>query len=317
VDAKGQLEYEIVLKTKPASNKITLALDFPDGLMFAYQDTLENDYKNGVMVDPGQTLAEYLAGTTRPKDVEGSYAVYWKKRNNQYRTGKFCHIYRPTATDDNSNETYCNIAIVGKTLTIEMPQAWLDGAVFPVVVDPTLGYNTVGGTVGGNSDRSYANFGGTVADDTVSLTGEITVLHFYHQANWTSGETMYIGLYDESGSEPNNVVGQTTALSVNGAAWSNWDVSGEDWGVTNGNDYYVSANAAVNPSGGAWTYDTGVTGAGSWYYAAAGPLQDPWPVAGDNWLAGVFLSMYADYAAVGGGGLEMELAMHHYRMMRE
>jgi hypothetical protein len=299
VDAKGQIEYEIVLKTKPLSNKIELTLDFPDGLFFAYQDTLENDFQNGIMVEPGETLAEYLTHTFRPPEVVGSYAVYWQKRNNKYRTGKFCHIYRPTATDDVLDEIFCDITIVGKTLTIEIPQAWLDSAVFPVVIDPTLGYTTIGGTTGGTNNRNYVNKGGSIVDDTASVTGTVTDFHFYQQANWTAGETIYIGLYNESGGDPGTIVAQTTMTSVAGAGWKT--VSGLSWAVTSGSDYYTALNSSFYPISGPLIYDTGLGGTcGIFYISAAGPLPEPWNAGGDSWSGGILISYYVDYSGAAG-----------------
>ena len=86
----GKLEYEIEFKQTPLSNVVTLNLAFPIGLDFYYQPELEQ--------------WEIDEGCVRPDNVVGSYAVYWNKKNNRYKTGKFCHIYRPKIIDADRKE---------------------------------------------------------------------------------------------------------------------------------------------------------------------------------------------------------------------
>jgi hypothetical protein len=137
IDSNGELEYEIELAKKPQSNIINLSLTFPDGLEFFYQ--------------PPLTEKQIAGGRHRSDNVIGSYAVYWNKSNNQYKTGKFCHIYRPKVTDADGKWTWAELSIVGRTLSITIDQTWLDNAVYPIIVDPTLGYNTVGASHVGNT----------------------------------------------------------------------------------------------------------------------------------------------------------------------
>jgi hypothetical protein len=63
-----------------------------------------------------------------------------------YMAGKVGHIYRIKAIDANGDWTWGkqNIDVGKKLHTIELPQDWLDKAAYPVVVDPTFGYTTLG-----------------------------------------------------------------------------------------------------------------------------------------------------------------------------
>lgn len=167
IDPNGRIEYEIEFATKPASNIVILELDFPEGLKFYYQDTLVNEWKKN---PEDLTLKEYLAMNIRPENVEGSYAVYWKKRNNQYRTGKFCHIYAPYVTDADSRRFKCPQTIDGKQWRITLP----DEARYPLVLDPTLGYTTEGGTMSGAYEYIYGT-----CHTMPSETGTVTSFGFY------------------------------------------------------------------------------------------------------------------------------------------
>ncbi len=190
VDENGHLEYEIVLKSKPASNKIELDLDFPEGLRFTFQDTLENEYNAGNT--QGLSLSEYLIRSDRPDNVVGSYVGYWKNQDNQYKTGKFCHIYRPKAIDDNTNELWCNQNIIGKKWTIEIDQTWLNNAVYPVVVGPNLGYATEGGSLFANGTGSWS----AIHDTTDGSGGTTAQLHMWCD-NTGATDNFLICIYDD------------------------------------------------------------------------------------------------------------------------
>jgi len=134
----GGFEFEIVLKEKPATNQIVLDID-AKGLRFSYQ--------------PPLTQQEIDNGTVRPDNVVGSYAVYHAtKKNNEYMTGKAFHIYRPSAEDALGNKAWCSLYIDGHidptSLTLTVPQQFLDEATYPVVIDPTFGRTSIGGTSG-------------------------------------------------------------------------------------------------------------------------------------------------------------------------
>ncbi|MBA7651571.1 hypothetical protein ES703_59390 [subsurface metagenome] len=132
----GGLRFELVLKAKPLSNSFSIPIKSKN-LRFSYQPFLTE-----------QDVAE---GRSCPLNVEGSYAVYHTtKKNNQYMTGKAFHIYRPIAEDAFGNKVWCALHIDGHldptSLTITVPQQFLDEATYPVVIDPDFGYTTIGGT---------------------------------------------------------------------------------------------------------------------------------------------------------------------------
>ncbi|MGD9381502.1 MAG: hypothetical protein PVI03_03580, partial [Candidatus Thorarchaeota archaeon] len=132
---EGGLEFEVVFHKKPKSNIVEFSIQTKE-LDFFYQAPL--------------TPEELVDGRRkRPANVDGSYAVYHKtKRDNRYKTGKAFHIYRPHVVDSRGNETWADLAVdlPTETLTIIIPQDFLDHAKYPVYVDPTLGYSSIGAT---------------------------------------------------------------------------------------------------------------------------------------------------------------------------
>lgn len=138
----GGLEIEIELPRRPKTNVFDFTIQ-TKGLAFYYQ--------------PPLTEQEKAQGATRPENVEGSYAVYHAtKRDNfvggkEYKTGKAFHIYRPKAIDADGAEVWCELAIDEQAgiLTVTVPQNWLDTASYPVRVDPTVGYTSLGASLTG------------------------------------------------------------------------------------------------------------------------------------------------------------------------
>lgn len=138
---EGGFEYEIDLKEKPTSNVVEFYLD-TKGLDFFYQ--------------PELTQKEKDDGAERPENVIGSYAVYTseKKINNvegkEYKTGKVGHIFRPKIIDSAGTEVWGKLNIDSKKgiLSVEIPQEFLDKAVYPVkhASGLTFGYTSAGGS---------------------------------------------------------------------------------------------------------------------------------------------------------------------------
>lgn len=124
-----RFEYDVLLLKEPETNSIEIELDFPDGLEFFRQPSLES-----LMASPFRCSPEAI----------DSYAVYWKERNGPYKTGKFCHIYRPLIRDARGRKVWGLLDIADHRMTITIPEEWLADAAYPVVVDPVVGTQTRG-----------------------------------------------------------------------------------------------------------------------------------------------------------------------------
>ena len=147
-------EIEIELKSKPATNKFDFTITGAENLDFFYQ--------------PELTAEEIAEGVSRPENVVGSYAVYHKTKANHrvgstnYATGKAYHIFRPKAIDASGVETWAELLYLNGVLIVTVPQQFLDSAVYPVTIDPTFGYTSLGAS----------NFGiANVSSDTSSRLG--------------------------------------------------------------------------------------------------------------------------------------------------
>ncbi|WP_319583955.1 hypothetical protein [uncultured Pseudodesulfovibrio sp.] len=159
--AADRLKWDVEFTTHPGVYAWGFALRDSGNLSYHYQ--------------PDLTDQELAAGVERPEDVVGSYAIYMDRMHNEYGTGKFAHVYRPLFQDANGDEQWGSIEIADGVMTISIAPEWLDGAAFPVTLDPTIGYDTMGSS---NIAGSQAYRAALAADKYTAASGDtITAIH--------------------------------------------------------------------------------------------------------------------------------------------
>jgi hypothetical protein len=114
-------EYDCILEKEPESNVITLLIEGAEKYDFFRQPDFVPD-----------------------NFLKGSYAVYKKDTLLGEGTGKLCHIHRPEIIDARGRRCWGDLAVAGNELRITIPDWFLSGAKYPVIVDPTIGTTTVG-----------------------------------------------------------------------------------------------------------------------------------------------------------------------------
>ena len=227
-EAEGEMEFEIVLKQKPPTNALVLPIQTA-GLNFFCQ--------------PELTAAEIAKGHYRPENVIGSYAVYHKTKRDDYtklggknyRCGKAFHIYRPKLIDALGATAWATLEINVATerLIITAPQAFLDAAAYPVIVDPTFGYSGAGAS-------SYAILANEAKGQKASpaSSGDADSISVY--VGTTGSGNMKGVLTDSSGVILANGVTNPATITT-----STWVVCsyGTKPAVTNGVSYRIAAVA--------------------------------------------------------------------------
>ena len=222
-------EFEFKLLKKPTTNQFLMSIE-TKGFAFQYQ--------------PELTEAEKKNGAYRPDNVVGSYAVFHstKRDGAKYKAGKVLHIYRPYAEDAMGECVWCSMSIdvVAKTMLIEIPQDFLDSAVYPIVVDPTFGYTSIGGSWQEyNQDQA---FGGKYASNA---TTEIDSLTFYAKRSASDGTTPQPKIVMWGGGSPpasilTNGVGPAISVTDLSGAWYTVNYSSKP-SVSNGTAYRLGA----------------------------------------------------------------------------
>lgn len=220
VNEDGGVEFEWVVPEKPKSN-VLIATIQTKGLDFFYQPPLTNE--------------EVEQGDERPENVVGSYAVYHKTKGGmnrsdrrEYKAGKAFHIYRPWIYDKSGDGVYGDLNIDQEKglLTVTVPQDFLEKAVYPVVVDPTFGYTSIGASTG------------TMSDDHVVLVGNLTAVNGVldsistYRSSDSSVNTWKMAVY-------NNITYHGTSFYPQSADLVGETVEGEDttlgWNTLNAN----------------------------------------------------------------------------------
>jgi hypothetical protein len=114
-------EYDCILNREQESNVVILRMEGAENFDFFRQPDF--------VTDP------FLAG---------SYAVYKKVTLPGEGTGKLCHIHRPLIIDAAERRVWGDLFVAGNKLRVTIPEAWLSGAKYPVVVDPVIGLSALG-----------------------------------------------------------------------------------------------------------------------------------------------------------------------------
>lgn len=207
---EGGFEYNIVLKEKPATNIVSLGME-TENLDFFYQ--------------PALTMEEIKQGASRPDDVVGSYAVYYKggvsgdysaMSGKNYKAGKAFHIYRPRIDDSAGKWVWGDLHIDEKAglLTVTIPQDFLDNAVYPVrhAAGLALGYTNIGGS----SAAVLTGYLMAIMDTSAASGGTVSKIQ---AAVWGSSSSygVKMAIYTDNGSDPPSYPSNLVANSSTGA----------------------------------------------------------------------------------------------------
>ena len=290
---EGGLEYEITLESKPKDNVITIPFS-KENITLLYQPPLTEEFKqeNCEVWTPTHIKLKNGMEFDRPENVVGSYAVYHSsKRDNQYKTGKICHIFRPKLIDADGKTAWAEFnrdANETSVLTITLPQAFLDSARYPVTVDPTFGKTNIGGTTWAGWDGYQ---GATLA--ACPEAGTVVTLHLYAQDAGNARIALYS--HDSGNNRPDTLQCQSATESCGATAWHEFDVP--DTAVVAATYWLAWGYMGDTTS---LRYDsTGSAG----YKEFAGSF--PSPYGAFEWTGSRTISIYATYTAAGGGGQQL------------
>jgi hypothetical protein len=276
---------DVLLNEKPDTNRFCYTIEDAEAYDFFYQ--------------PPLTEQEIKEGSERPPEIEGSYAVYHKTlKNNDYKTGKVMHIPRPQvwSLSDESTKVWADLSYDAGELCVTVPQKFIDTATYPVRVDPTFGYTSVGGTTG-SASANWLYTGGSAAVVPAS-DGDLDSVSFY--TNYTSGSgNVRMAVYvDSTGALLDSTAGASLASS---AAWNTQNVN-TGASVSSASSYRIAGHGSVGYS---FAYDTN---AGSPLFkfkssSYANPLPDP--ISWSNIGSGLqqIISIYATYTEASGGAV--------------
>lgn len=207
----GGMKVDILLNSKPDTNRFCYQIEGWENYDFFYQPSLTEEYPdtaNGLgndtwRVDPetGQRFEfDIVNAVQRPEEIVGSYAVYHKSLRNHksgetnYETGKVAHIPYPYVWEvgDEENKLRAeDFSIVDGEMCVTVQQDFLDTATYPVRVDPTFGYTTVGESTTLVADDRVLLMG----DQTLSESGTLDSMSMYRDLD-TGANTWKMAIYN-------------------------------------------------------------------------------------------------------------------------
>lgn len=275
---EGGFEFEVILKEKPDTNVMEFSLN-AKGLEFFYQ--------------PELTQEEIDGGASRPENVIGSYAVYYKNcptnyvGGKLYRAGKAFHIYRPRIEDAEGNWVWGELHIENGLITVTIPQEFLNNAVYPIkhATGLEFGYTTVG-------ENSFLNSGGDLFGSLydLSVDGDVSKLTIYNDFGTDTRRIKGI-IYDDSF----NSEGVTQEAIFTAGDHNDWEDVTFSSSVSLSSGNYILVGFADG------VYMARDLSVGTGYYEfdyGYGTPPDPWS---GNTPYAQKISIYATYTPAGGG----------------
>lgn len=288
---------DMVLTAKPSTTTFHFKIDGWENYDFFYQPPLSE--KDPCRSENGKSY--------RPENVVGSYAVYHKTlRDNQYMTGKLCHIYRPKFIDADGKWTWGVLNFDRGDLTVSCTSQFLKNARYPVTVDPDVGYGAIGGT----TDENNANYSYCIWYPVPVLSaGQTVALSSFAIVSYNNGNNLKCALYtnntgglDPADWTPLNLIANTTSAegtsdSGSTAVWVGMTVAGGAT-LTQGTTIWLTCCMENNAQRS--RYDSGRSqswGWGSTAFATFPPAEYPDTSAGKN---SGYVSFHFTYS-IGGG----------------
>jgi hypothetical protein len=281
----GGFEYDIRLLAAPASSVLPLPFSL-SGLELFFQ--------------PPLTPAEIARGNKRPPHVVGSYAAYHSTKGalhrvagdaDKYRTGKAFHLYRPHAVDALGRRIWLDLiydAVLGQ-MAIHLPPAWFAAATYPVVIDPTVGYTTLGASV------EFANNYTMTCSFTAPESGDANPGTAFLGCNRTSGVgTLEVGAYVNGAANPNGKARLARSGTITPTAVMGFRSAAITWTGITAIAYWIGGFSSDFCN---LAYDAGLTG---WFRAISPQGQAPDPWGTNEGSVDERISVYVDYTAAGG-----------------
>ena len=292
----GRIKDTITIPTKPASNILTFDITSKN-ITFHWQGPLNEDEncKQGKNCTANycDCLAPFFTAH-RPVEVVGSYAIMFK--NNE---GKFGHMYRPFAEDADGKKVWCIQELKDNKITVKVPQSFIDNAKYPVIIDPIVGMDSVGGSHGNSEDDHDVAYGPYAAE----ASGNITWIKFY--ATSTASGEVTLGIFSDNGSDyPNANLEDGGGVTMSSDGWQE-DTLDATQAVTNGTKYWLCLNKDEDVN----DYWDSVAG----YYIkwkvatySSGTLPSTWPSSGYSASSRKF-SIYSDISGATGTNTQINI----------
>lgn len=260
---KDKRDQEVITETVDFGDggfKIDILLnEKPDTNHFCYQ--IENAADYDFFYQPPLTQQEIDDGASRPEHIVGSYAVYHKtKRNHKlgeedYATGKVMHIPRPEVWEVGnkaSTTQWADLSYADGELCVTVDRAYLAKASYPVRVDPTFGYTSIGASYDFNAyDADNGQVWHRASQFNLPVAGEVTGMDAYFIYDPSGTFKMALSIHNTS----LNREGYTESLEIDNSSGQWYSYSMNSNPSLSSGDYWLGFNLSYE---GSTSYGQGV-----------------------------------------------------------
>jgi len=202
----------ITLYEPPDCNSWSYRLEDGGAFDYYYQEPFtcyETFYENGI---EWRRMNTPFGVIQRPAYIDGSIAVYHKTKRNHilgrtnYKCGKVAHIIADS-WDAYSQHCKTTIGVKDGIYTVSVPWSWLEQATYPVRINDTFGYTSVGGS------ELINNAGDLYGTGPFTVPSAATGTAIYAAVRSSSGEVFTAGVYTGT-SDPSGTVVSDGASTV-------------------------------------------------------------------------------------------------------
>ncbi|MHA2086073.1 MAG: hypothetical protein ACXABD_20200, partial [Candidatus Thorarchaeota archaeon] len=160
------------------------------------------------------------------------------------------HIYRPHVVDSAGKETWADlhVDVDAGILEITVPQQFLNRAVYPVLVDPTLGYTTIGSNTEGFNDPTpdtvqIASAWTMPSDPGEQTPGNVYEIQFYtRKGSGAPDQTMENVIWADAAPGAQQKLSVNYVVSSETPQWYNPSMSGGAWSPSFSTTYLVGSH---------------------------------------------------------------------------
>lgn len=215
----GGHEFAVVLERRPVSNVLRFGV---------------RSWGLDVFPQPDGSHAAYHS--SRAGNFEHPHAP-WADRH--YRAGKAFHVLRPWAEDAAGYRVNCELYLPANGVSVlTVPEWFLKDAEYPVLVDPTFGYTTAGGTHAVFAATAICSF---VSQLTAAGGETVSDINAYIDDGSSGLTAGVVAVYAVSGTTPGARVGSNAAITISGSP---------QWRTASGLSLSLSASTNYSPAAG-------------------------------------------------------------------
>jgi len=179
-----------------------------------------------------------VSDLTSNDGVYMTFRSYYSGTDTSDFVDQTCDLYSPSAKGTHSNFTAQQYG--PDSIYDMLTEGGIGGGTVWLWQEDTSGYSSIG------SYETYQFWSSWTTNATTS--GTVTKIGIYVFADPGNSPQVKLGIYDDSGGSPNNLLGQTDATTITGAGWLDLDIVGGGVSISPNTTYHVAHITDIAPT---------------------------------------------------------------------